>query len=65
MSSGPFAGLILAELGAEVIKVEPPNAPDTVRTIALQPQPHGVTSVFYSVLFIESRQEVCFDRRGN
>jgi formyl-CoA transferase len=30
--SGPFAGRLLGDLGAEVIKVEPPDAPDPLRT---------------------------------
>ena len=30
--SGPFAGRLLGDLGAEVIKIEPPGAPDPLRT---------------------------------
>jgi formyl-CoA transferase len=30
--SGPFAGRLLGDLGAEVIKIEPPDAPDPLRT---------------------------------
>ena len=30
--SGPFAGRLLGDMGAEVIKIEPPNAPDPLRT---------------------------------
>jgi formyl-CoA transferase len=30
--SGPFAGRLLGDMGAEVIKVEPPGAPDPLRT---------------------------------
>jgi succinyl-CoA---D-citramalate CoA-transferase len=30
--AGPFAGRLLGDLGAEVIKVEPPGAPDPLRT---------------------------------
>ena len=30
--SGPFAGRLLGDMGAEVIKIEPPGSPDPVRT---------------------------------
>ena len=30
--AGPFAGRLLADMGAEVIKVEPPGSPDPIRT---------------------------------
>ena len=30
--SGPFAGRLLGDMGAEVVKVEPPGAPDPLRT---------------------------------
>ena len=30
--SGPFAGRLLGDLGAEVIKIEPPDSPDPLRT---------------------------------
>ena len=30
--SGPFAGRLLGDLGAEVIKIEPPGSPDPLRT---------------------------------
>ena len=30
--SGPFAGRLLGDMGAEVIKIEPPGAPDPMRT---------------------------------
>ena len=29
--AGPFAGALMADMGAEVIKIEPPNAPDALR----------------------------------
>ncbi|HUO40523.1 MAG TPA: CoA transferase, partial [Mycobacterium sp.] len=30
--AGPYAGRLLGDLGAEVIKIEPPGAPDPLRT---------------------------------
>jgi len=30
--SGPFAGRLLGDMGADVIKIEPPGAPDPIRT---------------------------------
>jgi formyl-CoA transferase len=30
--SGPFAGRLLGDMGAEVVKIEPPDAPDPLRT---------------------------------
>ena len=29
--SGPFAGRLLGDMGADVIKIEPPGAPDPLR----------------------------------
>src|SRR4051812_50176076 len=31
MLAGPFAGRLLGDLGADVIKVEPPGKPDSIR----------------------------------
>jgi formyl-CoA transferase len=38
--SGPFAGRLLGDMGAEVIKIEPPGAPDPLRTWG-QAELHG------------------------
>lgn len=45
--SGPLAGLILAELGADVIKVESQSKPDLIRHAG--GKPYGVTPVFYAL----------------
>lgn len=47
--SGPMAGMMLAELGADVVKVEGPDGPDTIRAGGLGAGPDGVTSIFYSL----------------
>lgn len=46
--SGPMAGMLLAELGADVTKVEGPDGPDPVRA-GLGNDPDSVTSVFYAL----------------
>lgn len=47
--SGPYAGLILAELGATVIKVEAPERPDMTRRTSPSLDPSGVSPVFYAL----------------
>ncbi|MDH3681700.1 MAG: CoA transferase [Acidimicrobiia bacterium] len=46
--SGPYAGMMLAELGADVVKVEAPDQPDPVRA-GLGSDPDSVNSVFYAL----------------
>ena len=45
--SGPLAGVLLAELGADVIKVESARKPDLIRHQG--GRPHGVTPTFYAL----------------
>lgn len=45
--SGPLAGLLLAELGADVVKVESQKKPDLIRHAG--GQPYGVSPVFYAL----------------
>ena len=47
--SGPYAGLLLAEMGADVTKVEGPDGPDPVRAGGLGTGPDSVSSIFYSL----------------
>ncbi len=47
--SGPMAGMLLAEMGAEVIKVESPDGPDPIRAGGLAAGPDSVNSIFYSL----------------
>jgi crotonobetainyl-CoA:carnitine CoA-transferase CaiB-like acyl-CoA transferase len=46
--SGPFAGMMLAELGADVIKVESQGKPDLIRNQG-GTSPYGVSAVFYAL----------------
>jgi hypothetical protein len=45
--SGPLSAMLLADLGAEVIKVEPPSSPDVTRGIG--DASAGMTAYFYNV----------------
>jgi len=44
-----MAGMMLAELGAQVVKVESPEGPDPLRAGGLGAGPDGVNSIFYSL----------------
>lgn len=46
--SGPYAGMMLAELGADVVKVEGPDQPDPIRA-GVGSGPDSVNSVFYAL----------------
>lgn len=45
--SGPLAGLLLAELGADVVKIESQKKPDLIRHAG--GKPYGVSPVFYAL----------------
>ncbi len=47
--SGPYAGLILAELGADVLKIEAPGRPDMTRRTSPTADPDGVSPAFYAL----------------
>jgi crotonobetainyl-CoA:carnitine CoA-transferase CaiB-like acyl-CoA transferase len=47
--SGPMAGMLLAEMGAEVIKVESPDGPDLVRAMSMGAGPDAVNPTFYAL----------------
>ncbi len=46
--SGPYAGMMLAELGADVVKVEGPDQPDPIRA-GMGGQLDVVNSIFYAL----------------
>ncbi len=56
MVSGPFAGAILAEQGAEVIKVEPPQGEQMRRGGSAQ---NGIPAIFYSCN--RGKKSLCID----
>ncbi len=47
MLSGPYAGMLLSDLGAEVIKIEAPKAGDSARSA--KPFIEGISSYFLSI----------------
>ena len=56
MVSGPFAGAILAEQGAEVIKIEPPQGEQMRRGGSAQ---NGIPSIYYSCN--RGKKSLCID----
>ncbi|VVE22521.1 CaiB/BaiF CoA transferase family protein [Pandoraea anhela] len=57
--AGPFAGKMLADFGAEVIKIEPPEVGDPLRKWRMM---HGETSVWWSAQS-RNKQSVTLDLR--
>lgn len=53
LTAAPFAARLLAEFGADVIKVKPPNGGDPLRTWR---QMHGDTSLCW---YLQSRNKRC------
>lgn len=59
-AAGPIAGMVLADLGAEVIKVEPPTG-DPARSMGVN-FPHGWSTFFLAVN--RNKRFVCIDYRS-
>src|SRR5437868_4347015 len=56
--TGPYAGMLLAALGADVIKLEPPHGGDPFRVWAA-----GGTSPRFTA-FNRGKKSICIDLRG-
>ena len=59
--AGPFCGQLLGDLGAEVIKIEPPGAGDPMRLWGRE-KPHG-QSLWWPVL-ARNKKSVVLDLRS-
>ena len=57
--AGPFCGRLLADFGADVVKVEPPNGGDPLRTWSLVTE-HGS---LWSMVQSRNKRSVCLDLR--
>src|SRR5690242_7093286 len=57
--AGPFAGRVLADFGADVLKVEPPGMGDPLRTWSLVTE-HGS---LWALTQSRNKQSVCVDLR--
>ncbi|MDX1400252.1 MAG: CoA transferase, partial [Oceanospirillum sp.] len=52
---GPYASMIMAEMGAEVLRVESPSRPDLVK--GLTPQIEGVSAAYRQ---LNDKKDVCY-----
>ena len=64
MLSGPYGAMILADLGAETIKVEPLKGEGTRKLLAADPQ-HSIDGmVAYFITLNRNKQSVCIDLKS-
>ena len=64
MLSGPYAGMILADLGAETIKVEPLHGEGTRKLLASDPK-HSLSGMgAYFITLNRNKQSVCVDLKS-
>lgn len=64
MLSGPYAGMILADLGAETIKVEPLTGEGTRALLAKDPQHSFKGMGAYFLTLNRNKQSVCIDLKS-
>jgi len=59
--AGPYAALVLAELGARVIKVEPPEGDDARRYGPFVRGEHGVAKSGYFLSINRGKESIALD----
>ncbi len=64
MLSGPYAGMLLADLGAETIKVEPLQGEGTRRLLATNPKYSLSGMGAYFITLNRNKQSVCVDLKS-
>ncbi|MFT2092775.1 CaiB/BaiF CoA transferase family protein [Paraglaciecola sp. 2405UD69-4] len=64
MLSGPYAGMILADLGAETIKVEPLKGEGTRKLLANDPENSVNGMGAYFITLNRNKQSVCIDLKS-
>lgn len=64
MLSGPYCGMILADLGAETIKVEPLNGEGTRKLLATDPENSLNGMGAYYITLNRNKQSVCVDLKS-
>ena len=64
MLSGPYCGMILADLGAETIKVEPPQGEGTRKLLATDPNNSLDGMGAYFITLNRNKQSVCIDLKS-
>jgi len=64
MLSGPYCGMILADLGAETIKVEPPQGEGTRKLLATDPKNSLDGMGAYFLTLNRNKQSMCIDLKS-
>jgi crotonobetainyl-CoA:carnitine CoA-transferase CaiB-like acyl-CoA transferase len=65
MLSGPYGGMILADLGAETIKVEPPKGEGTRALLAKDPENSLEGMGAYFITLNRNKKSVCIDLKSD